>query len=96
MSMWELKYNFTRRISKRNSKKNKLRLDGNIVLSMQKRSNRFSNNKSKTGSPAQSNSSDSQNKTKFSTNRKASNRSPNSTERYLISEECNIPTESSQ
>ncbi|CAD8124725.1 unnamed protein product [Paramecium sonneborni] len=66
-----------------------------ISQDQMKRSNRFSNNKSKTGSPAQSNSSDSQNKTKFSTNRKASNRSPNSTERYLISEECNIATESS-
>ncbi|CAD8127139.1 unnamed protein product [Paramecium sonneborni] len=61
-----------------------------------KRSNRFQNNKSKTGSPNQSNSSDSLNKTKFSTNLKASNRSPNSTERYLMSEECNIATESSQ
>ncbi|CAK58770.1 unnamed protein product (macronuclear) [Paramecium tetraurelia] len=67
-----------------------------ISSDQMKRSNRFSNGKSKTGSPAQSNSSDSQNKTKFSTNRKASNRSPNSTERYLMSEECNIPTESSQ
>ncbi|CAD8196394.1 unnamed protein product [Paramecium pentaurelia] len=67
-----------------------------ISQDQMKRSNRFSNNKSKTGSPAQSNSSDSLNKTKFSTNRKASNRSPNSTERYLLSEECNIPTESNQ
>ncbi|CAD8206805.1 unnamed protein product [Paramecium octaurelia] len=67
-----------------------------ISSDQMKRSNRFSTGKSKTGSPAQSNSSDSQNKTKFSTNRKASNRSPNSTERYLMSEECNIPTESSQ
>ncbi|CAD8155398.1 unnamed protein product [Paramecium pentaurelia] len=62
----------------------------------QRRSNRFDNQKNRDGSPAQSNSSGSQNKTKFSTYRKATNKSPNSIERYLMSQECNIPTDHSQ
>ncbi|CAD8170597.1 unnamed protein product [Paramecium octaurelia] len=68
----------------------------NINSDKQRRSNRFENQKSRAGSPAQSNSSGSQNKTKFSTYRKATNKSPNSVERYLLSQECNIPTDHSQ
>ncbi|CAD8122252.1 unnamed protein product [Paramecium sonneborni] len=58
-----------------------------------KRSNRFETHKNRDGSPAQSNSSGSLNKTKFSTYRKATNKSSNSIDKYLISQECNIPTE---
>ncbi|CAD8124972.1 unnamed protein product [Paramecium sonneborni] len=60
-----------------------------------RRSNRFENNKNRDVSPPQSNSSGSLNKTKFSTYHKVSNISPNSIEKYLMSQECNISTEPS-